>query len=340
MGNLTYIFIVIQICLLPVESLCQGELKPVGRFINFNFQNEIRIEWPAGIPDWNHKHLNKSIQLNESYVDFIMNNLDEIQFEVNTGSSLDVRVYKYRGLIKLDIHKSLKPVSYLYKDSLLIFTGMNVIHLIDEQQPPVSIFFDSPNALRKLKDINYQNIFSRLKLDLEGKTILSNKELNRTSELIYRQLEDEMIYVGQLKDQTKVVYALNSIWGLQIVPDKIGIALMPEFGILKYSINKEGVSAIKSKHSFQLRAFLFDEINSIQTKYAYLRSIRMKSTFDLLGFGFGVFHTSNSENEFQYGASYSFIGESRHLWTELEFGLPFVNWTFWPNINITIGLKF
>jgi hypothetical protein len=318
----------------------QDELRRVDRFINFNFQNEIRLEWPAGFGGWSYRELDKSIQLNGEYVSFILNNLKEIQFEMQAELPLDIRIYSYRGLIRLDIHKSSKAVSYLYKDSSLIFTGLHVIHLFDEVKPQVSIYFDSVEGLSKLGELNFQQIFSSIKNDIYENPMLSKKELNKATELIYHQNGDELTYTGQLKEQTKRVFTIASLWGVQVAPGTIGIAVMPEFAVIKYSVNREGISHVNSMHAVSGRVILFDKMGSLGIKYAYLKSIKTKGDYVLYGTGLGMYYLGTSEGEFQYGPTISFIRENRKLRLEWEIGYPLVNRDVWTNINITAVYKF
>lgn len=240
----------------------------------------------------------------------------------------------------MDINKSSRPVSYLFKDSLLLFTGLHIIYLINEDKQPVSICFDNIDGLRKLAVLNIQNILLSLKKDLKGEPLFSKKKLNKITELMYRQENDVMMYVGQLEEKNKRIYTIRGMFGAQLTPGNIGIAAMPEFAIINYRINKIGEAYVDTKHSFLIRATVFKEAGSLSMKYAHLRSVKIKDEFILYGSGIGLYHLMNDEGDFQYGPAISFHGEGNRITTEVEIGIPVVNRNSLPYLNITIGLKF
>lgn len=308
--------------------------------INFNYQNELRIEWPAGTYVWSVRNLEESIRLTEKYSSFILNNIKEIEYEMGEDKPLDIKLYEFGGLITMDINKSSRPVSYLFKDSLLLFTGLHVIYLINEDKQPVSISFDNIEGLSKLEVLNMQNIMLSLKKDLRGEPLFTKKKLNKITELMYRQEENEMMFVGQLEEKNKRIYTIRGMFGAQLAPGNIGIAAMPEFAIINYRINKLGESYVDTKHSFLLRATVFKEAGSLSLKYAHLSSVKIKDEFILYGTGIGIYHLKNDEGDFQYGPAVSFHGEGTRITTEVEIGIPVVNRTSIFYMNITIGLKF
>jgi hypothetical protein len=340
----TRILLVLLISILSILNsillFAQNEFKPDACIINYNYQNELRIELPAGEYGWSKYDLEKSFNLLEKYVDFILINLDEIQFEMSLGNPLDIKLYMFGDLKRMDINRSSKPVSYLYKDSALLFTGIHTIYLNDEENPQVRISFDKIEGLQKLSILDFKKIFISLKKDIRDKPIFTKKEFKNTLELMYWHEKDDLMNIGKIDFNKRRAYTIRGTFGIELVPGQIGIAVMPEFGIINYRMSKDGDSYIHNKHTVIWKSTLFQDFTTMGLKYSIMDAYKYKGEYLLFGKAFGIFAGRNNEGFTQYGPTFSILGDYKRLTTDIEIRIPLKNWEDFPFIGVTLGVKF
>lgn len=320
----------------------QRDSDYVGKFVNFNYQNELRFEWPVGFGFWYYKDLYESMDRTKEAAKIILNNLAEIEYELQSDSPLDIRIFEYNGLTKMEINRSSNPVTYVYKESQLIFTGLHVINITRKNESPVRIYFDNTDALKQLTKINYEELEDKIIPYIREGKLLTFKELKKTKELAFRQIEDEFAMIGIFKEQKEVIYTIGSVWGAQINPAGIGIGCYPELAKVRYIVKPDGKSVLHSKTAIQSSVYIYSEFGYLSASLVHLKGGKLDKYirgFDLAGLGIGMYYMGNDKAE-QYGAQISFHGETSNTSIGFFLGLPFKNTSLFQNFSLAVGFKF
>jgi hypothetical protein len=335
-------------CFLFSINLLSGQsseyVKP--QVINYNFENKLKFEWPSNYHAWTKDGYYKSILQTQKFTSTILNNIKEIQYESKSGDPLDINIFFNDQKTQMDIRKNLRPVTYQYKDSMLLFTGLHVMHLTSPDQHPIRIYFDDVNALNDLKDMSFIGIYDGISQDLNQRKILSKKDIRQSKEIMYEQNGDEMVQNGIIKENANYRYGLGVVLGGIIAPGDLGVTGMTDFSRIKYTLTNLGQTIIKSKTSLSL-GYSFLGNNDITTIGASYMTTPLNPRFQeeikLVGFGMGLINMSTLKGEqSRTGGYFSINLEKKHIFLSQSFNIPFeknplVDWSY---LTLMAGYRF
>ncbi len=342
--NLRQVSLVMLCIVLSIQFLyCQSVEYIKPQVINYNYENKLRFEWPVNFQSWKKSGYYKSILYTQKYIKIIQNNLEEISFEAKTGDPLHLKIYQNGQKTHLDIAKSNRPVSYQYKDSLLLFTGLHVIELISPDQEAILLYFDKAEDLKLMEGISFDKIYEGIQIDLNKRKIFSNRDLRAATEILYQQKGEDLVNTGIQKENANFRYGLGVVLGGIVAPGDVGITSLTDFSRIKYTINSFGQSQIKSKTSFNLGYNLLGKNDMITLGFSYVAkpiNPRFHEHIKFLGIGLGMVANSQGTSS-KTGAYLSFILEKNHFYLNQSFNVPLQNkpWVNWSYATLTVGFR-
>lgn len=287
-------------------------------FINYNYENTLRFEFPINNSAWKREQYFNEILRTQEFVPTILANIQEIGYESLANLPLDIDIVKLKNTVLMHIYRNRRPVTYHTKDSTLLFHGFHKLRLVEAGKSDIFVYFDSVEELKKLILIDFENLKNNVFKLIKDHNINNSKIFNST-DLFFTQMGDETLYTGHFGYTTKYRMQANVGLGAASVYDKIGGSLYAGIGLGKFSINNYGEGFQKSKFGVEIHSMFFNNLVGSKVGLNYLNS-NFKSNLSL-GFGGGLYGIGNPSGmrSFQEGLFLGHIIERNNFRFSMDY---------------------
>ena len=318
----------LMFCSLVHNTLtAQEELSRIGTFLNFNYDNKVRFEWPLGAPQlFNYLSIN-SVARTSDFVEVLLNNIDEITYETKIDQPLDIDLVKLKNTAQMHIYRNKRPVTYHYKEDKLLFHGFHRIRLSEAGEMDIFIYFDDVEKLNSLRDLNYLELQSEIEHKITKEKVVKRSDINNATDLFFTHADDELLYTGNLGYTSRSSFLVNVIAGPGLYEERLGVNFGVEFLLNRFAVNNYGQNFTKGKAGLELSNTLFNNFN-----YTYVGLLglttpvhrRQNKKSILMGAGFGIWNKYNIETENSIdGFYFSWIVEHNFIRMRFDHHIPF-----------------
>jgi len=297
--NVFILFIVL--CFNSIKA--QNNFVQRAPFINFNYENILRFEFPINTTAFNRKDYYNEVLRTKDFIPLILGNISEVGYETQTNLPLDIDIVKLKNTSLMHVYRNKRPVTYHMKDSTLLFHGFHKIRLVEAGYSDIFLYFDKEEDLRNLLLIDFDTVKTNVYQLIKTNKISDYKMMNST-DLFFTQVGDLLLYTGQLGYTQKYRPFFNIGIVASSLYDKIGGSIYFGLGLGKYSLNNFGQGFEKYKFGIEMQSVIFDNLIGYKLSLNYL-----KSNF-VNGFSFGsavgVYGLSEQNNNSQFQNSLFF----------------------------------
>lgn len=310
--------------------------------INYTYENTLRFQWKIGIDRGLKKY--NSITNTKELVGIILNNVEEIKAEASVP--LDINIFNYGSITKVEIHKSTRPVIYNYKDSLLLFTGLHVINYSKIGQSTIQVYFDNPEDLKELSNINFDSIFSKITDDINKKKVIK-KDSVKITELMFTEFNKKIQYAGTIGNSYMHKYTTDVIVGSVFNSDgSLGMSLPLSLSRHNYQFDQTGKTKLISVLSFDFGSTYQQDFRTESYGVSFKGNLSFfgnTNSISLFGLGVGIINIDDKvEDKSNSGIYFSWIAERSGFFLSTNFNLKFKRKEpgFWNPYTLNFGYKF
>lgn len=329
MQNAFQLLIGLMIFVFAYNTLsAQEELSRNGTFLNFNYDNKVRFEWPLGPPQLFNNYLSiNSVGRTGDFVEILLNNIEEITYETKNDQPLDIDLVVLKNTAQMHIYRNKRPVTYHYKEDQLLFHGFHRIRLSAAGEMDIFIYFDDVEDLNSLRELNYSQLQSEIKHKITKEKVLERSAIHNSTDIFFTQADEELLYTGNLGYTSRNNFLVNISAGPGLYEERLGISLGLELLLNRFAVNNYGQNFTRGKAGLEISNTIFSNFNYTYIGFLGLTTPihrRQNKKSILVGAGIGVWnrYSFNTENSLD-GYYFSWIAEHDFIRMRLDHHIPF-----------------
>lgn len=263
-------------------------LKESSTTIQYIYRNKLRIEWPLDFSAWRSVNYFRVMEETEQFLPFILQHVGLIKDASIKDGPLDIQIFDFYSLRKIQISPSKDPVAHLFQGDLLIFQGKHKMEIITKNYMPIRIYFDDPQDLALLQSLSIAEIRKILTEELLDKKKTSSSDLYYSHQIIYIQPYQEVVRSGFIKHRREHNLNFGTAWGAGVWDGYLALSGLMELFLSRRHIHINGLARESRKFGLQSTLSIMQNYAAFTYGISLLNNMAgLKQAYKFGGLGFG-----------------------------------------------------